>query len=360
MDHGRIEGLLRSFGGKYRYIGLLGSGGMGEVLLVEHRGLKQYCAMKAVFKEERSAGRQRALANEAERMKTLRDPRIPYLIDYLESDEGAALVMEYVEGETLQEYLKAHAPLPEAEALRIIKCVCGIIAYLHAQRPQILYLDIKPGNFIRRNNGEICLLDFGTCLSGWQLPSRIKVKETEEGFFAGTPGYAAPEQLAGKGTGPAADVYALGALYTYLLTGQDPARPPYRPADIVLFGGTVADGTGALIRRCLEQDPGARYPDAGVLDEALSMLTPERGSLFSHVSDLLYRGTLILNIMIWLLLIFGREKGFYDQSFEQAALLLLAATAVWTCCRDRAGREKHLVIERDWNLLYTEKQAPGL
>jgi len=343
-----------TFGDKYRYIRRIGEGGMGEVWLVEHTGLKKRYAMKAVFAagEREDELRRLALFNEAERMKTIRDPRIPYLIDYLENDRGAALVMEYVEGDTLKHYLETHAPLSGTEARRIMGEICGILACLHGQRPRIIYRDIKAENFIRTREGRIVLLDFGTSLAGYRNAR----------CSAYTPGYAAPEQTAGRPVGPEADVYALGALYTYLLTGQDPSRPPYRPADPDLYGVRIDADTKHLVKRCLSSDPAARFADASGMLDALCRL-PEgrtRGSLFHSLTEVFYPFVLAVNIIVWILVIYAREKGFHTAGFEYSAVVLLAATAGWGICRAHTERKARFFLARDWNLLLTEKQAPGL
>ena len=128
--------------GSYRLERKLGEGGMGSVWLAEHRRLRSRFAMKLAY-GMRDSGERVQLKTEAERMKALDDRRIPYLVDYLDEEDFAALVMEYVDGITLEEYIRGAAPMEEEHVLSIMKGLCSIVAFLHDCRPQILYRDIQ-------------------------------------------------------------------------------------------------------------------------------------------------------------------------------------------------------------------------
>ena len=206
--------------GRYRLIRKLGEGGQGCVWLAEHEGLHSLFAMKLAY-GDRDALERKLLRRESERMRELEDRRIPYLVDFFEEEELSALVMEYVDGISLAEYLEQNAPLGEREAGELMIRLCDIVAYLHEARPPVLYRDIKPANFMISETGELRLLDFGTALT--------ESGRSGNAVICGTPGYAAPEQLQGKSCHADADVYALAAVWSYMLTGQDPSKPPFHP-----------------------------------------------------------------------------------------------------------------------------------
>jgi serine/threonine protein kinase len=166
---------------------------------------------------------------ESQILQQLEHPGIPKFIDFFTEKELMVLVTEYVHGVNLDEFIaRRRAPLSEIEVLDISLQICGILEYLHSEKPagKIIYRDLKPSNLIIDENGKIKLIDFATA----RIYSPEKKKDT---IKLGTPGFAAPEAYGNAQTDERADVFSLGATMFHLLTGDDPEKymfqyPPLR------------------------------------------------------------------------------------------------------------------------------------
>ncbi|MBQ6263828.1 MAG: serine/threonine protein kinase [Clostridia bacterium] len=150
-------------------------------------------------------------------------------------------VRDYVEGITLEQYRKINAPLPDAEVRRIASEVCGGLALVHTAG--IVHRDINPANIIIDTYGRAVIIDFGISRS-------VKPGKTADTMILGTQGYAAPEQFGFRQTDARADVYAIGVLINWLLTGKLPNEQ--------LAIGSL----GKVVRKCTKPDPADRYRSA--------------------------------------------------------------------------------------------------
>lgn len=165
--------------------------------------------------------RQSAIANfqrEAQLLGILQHTNLPQVVDVFEDNGRQYMVMEFVDGQTLREYLDSRGggPLPEKEMLGWAAQLCDVLEYLHGQSPPIIYRDLKPDNvMIEQATGRLKLIDFGIV----RFYQAAKSKDTTA---LGTPGYAPPEQFGKAQTDARSDVYALAALLHHLLTGRDP------------------------------------------------------------------------------------------------------------------------------------------
>ncbi len=320
---------------------------MGEVWLVEHRMMRGRFAMKLSFGAEGSRER-RCLETEARQMQRFKDPRIPYLADYREEYGVSALVMEYVEGASLQDYLLENAPLKEEEALGLMEQVADIIGCLHKASPPVVYRDIKAANFIRSSKGELHLLDFGAVVSGY---------DKSKGAGAYTRGYCAPEQEQGQETGREADVYAMGALFSFMVTGVDPAAPPY----IAVCGRRITNKEmRSLIRDSLEKEAYKRPADAGVFGERLKKIRPRLKNAVCLIFEFLYRVFMILSIFLWMCLIYGLSKGYRDVKMERSALAVFLLLMLWGLFRSVVKERGRIRTETVWDIFYTERSVlPG-
>jgi len=269
--------------GQYVLKRRLGAGGMGEVYLAEHALLRRPCAVKVIRPER--AGDPKLLARferEVRATATLTHPNTVQVYDYGHADDGTFYyVMEYLPGPTLDELVRAHGPLPPARAIRFLRQLCGALAEAHARG--LVHRDVKPSNVLVCEIGgahDVAkLLDFGLVAPAGHGADE---KLTLEGAILGTPSYMSPEQAGGSDdVDGRSDLYGLGALAYYLLTG----RPPFTGRSVVKLLAAhlyeppwpltdhrpdVPADLAAVVLRCLAKDPAARYPDAPSLDAALA------------------------------------------------------------------------------------------
>ena len=337
--------------GRYRLIRKLGKGGMGDVWLAEHTQLHTEFAMKMASGDREGVLRS-CLRTEAERMKDLNDRRIPYLVDFFEDDECSVLVMEYVEGITLEEYIGKNAPLDEEEALTLMKGVCDIVAFLHNSRPQILYRDIKPSNFMISAGGELRLLDFGTALS------QTGGVQSEE--ICGTRGYAAPEQLKNSSVRADADVYSLAAVYSYMLSAVDPAKPPFHPLTGDELGRMVSRSSKKLIDQCLSPDPDKRPANGMALKERLDKIRPGRENMFMCLEEHLYQLFMWIQVIAACILLWFRYRGHPMPEGEFVCYSISLLSLLWGFIRDELFNDPGFVLQRSWNIVLSSKEGTGL
>ena len=233
---------------KYEVIRKLGSGTTSEVFLVRDYTDGNAYAMKAGMDKE-------LLRQESDLLKRLKHSALPAWRDYFEMT-GGYLVMEYIEGITLQSWMEKHGKVSEAVAQNLISEILHILQFFHSQSPPIVYRDMKPANIMVDKNGGIRMIDLGGAVQ-----SRFKV---------GTYGYAAPEQFwEGITPGPACDIYAVGKLLAFLLTGKDPCIPPY---DMLQFCEKDKEITGQMyevIQRSIAVNSLGRYANVEAFDKAL-------------------------------------------------------------------------------------------
>ena len=200
---------------RYRIVSLLGQGGFGAVYRAWDFSLKKPCAVKQNF--ETSLQAQKQFEQEAVILARLNHPNLPRVTDHFTVPaEGQYLVMDYVEGEDLQEVLdRSSGPLPESQVLPWIEQVCEALTYLHNQTPPIIHRDIKPANIKITPEGKAVLVDFGIAKV---YDPHLK---TTIGARAITPGYSPLEQYGQGRTDSRSDIYALGAMLYALLTGRE-------------------------------------------------------------------------------------------------------------------------------------------
>lgn len=193
----------------YRLTDRIGSGGMGDVYKAYNKALNRTAAVKILHQKE-MADRFR---NEAYIQSSVSHPNIACLYEYLVSGETACIIMEYVEGESLDVYLHKKGKLSNEETENIVKQIAAALAYLH--KKEILHRDIKPQNFKIQQNGTVTMLDFGIA------KNKYTPKLTQQGFIVGTTEYMAPEQFRQQ-VEKKSDVWSLGVLTYELLTGYMP------------------------------------------------------------------------------------------------------------------------------------------
>ena len=242
--------------GKYEVLELLGQGGMSSVYLVLDLKLEKKWAAKEIVIPQN--GREEHIymesaMNEADIMKKLDHPALPRIVDMVEERNCIYVIMDYIEGESLETILKKGASLERENVLKWAKELCEVLDYLHRQKPPIIYRDMKPGNIMVSRNGCIKLIDFGSV-------REYKEQGRKDTVCLGTRGYAAPEQFGGKGqTDVRTDIYSLGMTLYHLLTGEEPWE---NAAELLLEGvgqSKLTDGWKYILRKCIWRNPNLRY-----------------------------------------------------------------------------------------------------
>jgi serine/threonine protein kinase/TolB-like protein len=280
----------------YQVLGKLGEGGMGVVYRAEDTTLGREVAIKVLPESEaRNQERLTRLGREARLLARLNHPNIVTLHAVEQGDDGTFLVMELVDGKTLQEFLQPRA-LDLKEFFDLAIPIAEAVASAH--EVGISHRDIKPSNIIVTRQGWPKVLDFGL---GKELPSEedfgaeqstqiLADQLTTEGSVVGTVPYMAPEQLMGKPGGTTSDVFSLGVLFYQMLTGKHPFRSGSSTAEVVSailrdqpkslqsFDLDVPNHLGRILRRCLEKEPERRYQQAIELRNELADLRAEVSS----------------------------------------------------------------------------------
>ena len=199
--------------GRYRVLRELGRGGAGIVYLVLHEQAGQLRAMKVMH----GKGSGQTLQEELRILRGLRHDMLPQIEDVIFLGEDCCLIMQYIEGETLEQVVQERK-VGLREALRWGSQLCDVMTYLHGRPVPVFYLDLKPANIILDRKGKLSLVDFGSARSiyrGGKLGQELPL--------TGTPGYAAPELYGDDLAGDArADVYSIGAVLYYLLCKKKP------------------------------------------------------------------------------------------------------------------------------------------
>lgn len=189
-------------------------------------------------------------------LRTLHNQGIPRFFETFSYKDWHYLVMEYVEGKTLREFLKERGqPAGIQEAIKWAIQICGTLHYLHNRQHPIIFRDLHPSNIMLSAGDEIKLIDFGVA----RVFDDIKTKDT---YVMGTFGFAAPEQYGEKQTNPRTDIYALGATLYYALTLESVSQFFFEFPPVRKYNKGIPHWLEAIISQCLEKDPAKRPQDA--------------------------------------------------------------------------------------------------
>jgi serine/threonine protein kinase len=255
---------------RYHILQQIGGGGMGAVYLAEDnrlagtwRAIKEMNLAEVPFQDRGWA--EAAFRQEAQILSQLSHPGLTRVTDFFNEGGNLYLVMDYVPGQTLEAVL-GNAPggrLPLARALDIVRQLCQVLAYLHAQNPPVIFRDLKPANVMLTTQDQVRLIDFG-------IARFFKSGQAHDTVSLGTPGYAAPEQWGTRGQSDArSDIYGLGVLLLQLVTGYDPVPQPFplpRPSQVL---PDIPPKIEAVILRATQTNAGARYRSVAEFLQAL-------------------------------------------------------------------------------------------
>lgn len=268
--------------GRYKLLRKLEAGGMGQVYLAEHQLLKRPCAIKLISSEmERDQTAIARFEREVKAAAMLSHPNTIEIYDYGVADDGTLYyVMEFLSGLSIASFVRQNGLVPHGRAVFLIRQVCGSLTEAH--RMGLVHRDIKPGNiFIATLGGQgdvAKVLDFGLVKQEQPADGR---QLTGEFSVSGTPAYMSPEQARGdRHLDGRSDIYALGAVLYFMLTGKPPferdtsmaimiAHVSERVRPLRELAADVPADLEAVILRCLSKSPADRYADTSALSEAL-------------------------------------------------------------------------------------------
>lgn len=266
--------------GAYGVLRVLGSGGMGIVFAARQSRPRRIVALKMILAGPEA--RREMLARfraEADAIARLQHPNIVAVYEVGEQNNRPYFTLEYVAGGSLAQKLTT-APLTAADAAPLVETLARAVHFAHEQG--VIHRDLKPANVLLTEDGSPKLTDFGLS-KVFSRESADETGRTQSGVILGTPGYMAPEQaLGGSGhtIGPAADVYALGAILYECLTG----RPPFKAATVLetleqvrwqepvpprVLQPTTPFDLQIICLQCLQKEPDRRYPSAAALADDL-------------------------------------------------------------------------------------------
>lgn len=279
----------RVLAGKYEVLRVLGEGGMGVVLLAHNMHLDGRVALKVprleILSNPSAAGRFEREAKVAFKLKSEHVARV-FAVGRLETGQPF-IEMEYLEGEDLAQRLERRGPLPQEQAVELLIQVCDALAEAHALG--IVHRDLKPANLFctRRRDGSLVVkvLDFGISKVE-RRGQTLHPSMTQGGVPMGSPLYMSPEQLkSARDVDARSDIWAVGVILYELLTG----RPPFMADNLMGLGSLivgasptplrelrpdVAEALAAVVHRCLEKDPAARFEHVAAVVEALTPFAP--------------------------------------------------------------------------------------
>ncbi len=261
--------------GRYEIVDVIGRGGMSIVYKardLHFPHLERWVAVKEMT-VTRPRDREQILAafeREAHLLAQLRHPAVPVVFDYFTQGDKAYLVLEFIEGKTLDRVIRETPGFfPEKQVLQWGIELCDVLHYLHTRPKPIIFRDLKPANIMVQPDGHLVLIDFGI--------ARLFDPEAK-GTIIGTEGYAPPEQYRGIIT-PLVDIYALGATLHHILTKRDPRQePPFSFAErpIRKINPNVSPELEAVVYKALSYRPEDRFQSAAEMKAALEAILQQR------------------------------------------------------------------------------------
>jgi len=332
---------------KYEVLRPIAEGGMGSVYLVKDLHLNKLAAVKV------NAG---PVEGEAEMLKTLSHPALPRILDIFYEGEKECIVMEYVEGITLEQYLRRFVRVEVAKAVAWAAELAGVLAYLHSRKPAVIYKDLKPANIMIDAEGKLKLIDFGTA-------GGLRYGQEREHYLCGTPGYGAPEQWDTTGACKESDVYALGAVLHEMLTGISPLGGMRQRRGIREYDKSFPRELEKIITTCTRKKPSERYHS---MEEVRNELLHyhKKGKLQKMI-HLIKR---LLGSGLWILFLATTVLPFLEGVSEQSLpfpyfekpLFLFAFALIFHFIFLRERDKKRMVYKQEKSVFLTEKKFAGL
>jgi len=264
---------------------IVGVGGMGAVYRardLHFPKMVKLVAVKEMVNQARDPLVRKTIVQNFEReanvLAALHHPAIPRIFDYFTQGERSYLVMEFINGKNLEQFINDYEGfLPEETAVRWAIELCDVLNYMHKHQPDpIIFRDMKPSNVMFNQHDNIVLVDFGIARP---------FQTGQRGTQVGTEGYSPPEQYRGDAT-PLADVYALGATLHHLLTKRDPRlEAPFSFAErpIRKINPSISPELEMIVNTALHYNPEDRFKDTAVMKDAIITVAQRTGVIGRHV-----------------------------------------------------------------------------
>ncbi len=272
-DANAAEQVTRVINGRYELLTQIGEGGMSRVFVARDLVLNKMWAAKEIKRTDDTSLRSliaQSIVTEANMIKRFDHPAIPRIVDIIDEEGTLFVIMDLIEGKTLEDVASSQGPQNEDTVVDWALQLCDVLEYLHQRTPPVIYRDMKPSNVMLKPNGLLELVDFGIAREyrGDGTSVNAAVSDTSQ---LGTRGFAPPEQYGGGGqTDARSDVYALGATLYTLLTGKNPAEPPYSILPVRQVIPELSLGIESIIATATQPDPDDRYQDCAQMAYALS------------------------------------------------------------------------------------------
>lgn len=305
---------------KYEFLEPIGKGGSAEVFKALDKNLNCYVAVKC-YTEDRFSEK------EVKVLKEFNHAALPNIIDFVEVDNKKYLIMEYIEGISLETYIQKYGYVKQNQAAIWIKEIAEVINYLHKQNEPVIYQDLKPANIMIDSNQKIRLIDFGS--------SYFKHQEVKKDYVSsGTVGYAAPEQFdcrAWEQVDERSDIYSLGVTFHYMLTGNDPSLPPYMLRPLRYHNIALSAGIEKVIKKAANPLKVERYQSIGQMMEALDkhQIKNKTNETFLQIFSILYY--FILLFLGVLFINYCRQTQLYENMQYQLRVISIAFVMILLC-----------------------------
>lgn len=294
-----MENIVKSFLAladydEYEMIKCLKDGDFVKVYLLYDRKCGRKLLLKCSDKEKG------CLENEAEILSRLKAEGIPALFRCFDYENRIFLFREYIEGQTLKEYMDGKGKIPVEQAAEIGIKLCGILSYIHSRRPPVIHRDIKAENIVITDDKRLYIIDFGTARDYSPLSS-------QDTHIMGTPATAPPEQFGFGQTDERSDIYSLGVLLHQLVTGE-----------VNLKKGSVPDRIHKVIKRCTDFSPEARYKNTTELKKALIPIQNKEKSRIPRLIPVL-AAVSVVSALIGVGAVRVLNDGFYREEYAAEA-----------------------------------------
>lgn len=243
--------------GKYKILNVIGRGGMSVVYLAMNERVNKQWAIKEIVKNDYQ--KFELDKKEIELMKRIKHTHLPNIVDVIEKENSLLIVMDYIEGQSLDVIFSEHGAQPVEKVLDWAMQLCDVLHYLHTLMPPIIYRDMKPGNVMLKPDGSLMLIDFGAA-------REYNPRGLKDTISLGTRGYAAPEQYSeGEQSDARTDIYCLGVMLFQFLTGKNPQEL----CPITEIKPELPKGLEKVVSKCTQARKENRYQSAAELTYAL-------------------------------------------------------------------------------------------